>query len=383
MQQNRSSGLVLIQTALGPLGLAWTDRGVDRVQLPDGDAANTLERLIQHAPDRRQGTRLPAFLRHVGRRMTCHLDGRPDALLDVPIDLNGCSAFSRTIYKTLRRVAPGCTVTYGELAARAGRPGCSRAVGRAMATNPLPLLVPCHRVLSAGQRLTGFSAPGGVDTKARLLFLEGVILDPAHADGIAHLRRVDRVLRPVIQRVGPYRPRYGEPGDAYGALVEAIVYQQLSLKAAATIAGRVKALGTGNRYPRPAALSRLDDATLRAAGLSRQKIGYLRDLAAHVDRGQLDMERLPRLDDEEVIARITQVKGLGRWSAQMFLLFHLGRLDVLPVADLGFQKGVQTLYGLPDPPDRAALERIGEPWRPYRSMGTWYVWEHANQGGLP
>jgi len=208
------------------------------------------------------------------------------------------------------------------------------------------------------------------------------VLDPRHAAGIAHLEKVDPKLRPIIRRVGPYRPSHGEPGDAYGALAEAIIYQQLSMKAAGTIARRVRALSPGPRYPRPEEIRRLADVELRGAGLSRQKIGYLRDLADRVTAGALRFHRWRRLDDESIIQQITQVKGLGRWSAQMFLLFHLGRLDVLPVDDLGLRNGVQAIYGLEEAPDRAALEAIGGRWRPYRSLGTWYVWQSQNAGGL-
>jgi len=162
--------------------------------------------------------------------------------------------------------------------------------------------------------------------------------------------------------------------------VEAIIYQQLSIKAAATIASRVRALTPGPAYPRPDELRRIPDARMRKAGLSRQKIGYLRDLAAHAAAGELDASRLRRLDDEAVIERITRVRGLGRWSAEMFLLFHLGRLDVLPVDDLGLRRGIQTVYGLDGLPDRETVERIGDAWRPYRSLGTWYVWAGQNGG---
>jgi len=376
------TGVHCFDTRLGTVGMAWTRRGIDRLLLPDRDGSVSDRRLLETVPGRERSRRAPAAIRTAARRLDGHLNGRLDRLDDVPLDLSGVSGFHRKVYRTLRRIAPGRTLTYGELAARIGRPGAARAVGRAVASNPVPLLVPCHRVLAANRGVGGFSAPGGVDTKLRLLFVEGVVLDPRHAAGIAHLEKVDPKLRPIIRRVGPYRPSYGEPGDAYGALAEAIIYQQLSMKAAGTIARRVRALTPTDRYPRAEEIQRLTDPELRGAGLSRQKIAYLRDLARRVAAGELRFRRWRRLDDESITAEITRVKGLGRWSAQMFLLFHLGRLDVLPVDDLGFRKGVQAIYGLEDEPDRAALEAIGERWRPYRSMGTWYVWESQNAGGL-
>jgi len=378
----RDTGFHRFETGIGTVGLAWTEHGIDRLLLPDPDGTVSDGRLRESIPGRERGGRTPAAIRSVARRLTRHLNGRLDRFEDVSLDLSRVSTFNRKVYRTLRGIEPGRTLTYGELAGRVGRPGAARAVGRAMASNPVPLLVPCHRVLGADRRLGGFSAPGGVDTKLRLLFVEGVVLDPRHAAGIAHLEKVDPKLRPIIRRVGPYRPSHGEPGDAYGALAEAIIYQQLSMKAAGTIARRVRALSPGPRYPRPEEIRRLADVELRGAGLSRQKIGYLRDLADRVTAGALRFHRWRRLDDESIIQQITQVKGLGRWSAQMFLLFHLGRLDVLPVDDLGLRNGVQAIYGLEEAPDRAALEAIGERWRPYRSLGTWYVWQSQNAGGL-
>ncbi|MBN2489628.1 MAG: methylated-DNA--[protein]-cysteine S-methyltransferase [Planctomycetes bacterium] len=375
-----SSGHFLFDTVLGTVGLAWTARGIDALVLAEGDPENTRRRLLERAPGRTAAGIAPAAMRAAARRIRRHLDGRPDALRDIALDLAAVPAFARRVYTALRCVDPGATVSYGELARRAGRPAAARAVGRAMASNPVPLLVPCHRVLTAGGKAGGFSAPGGAATKERLLWLEGVVLDRRLAPGVRHLLRHDPRLAPVVRRVGPYRPAYGEPGDAFGALVEAILCQQLSTKAAATIAARVRALTPGPRFPQPEELARLPAARLKAAGVSQQKIGYLRDLAARAVSGELDGANLRRLHDEAVIERITRVKGLGRWSAEMFLLFHLGRPDVLPVADLGLRKGIQAVYGLDRLPDRPTVERIGERWRPYRSLGTWYVWAHRNGG---
>ncbi len=376
------SGLHLFDTIQGPCGLAWTDLGIDRVCLPHRDRAAAEARLRGLAPDRDLVSRLPGAVRAASRRMIRHLAGKPDPLQDVAVDLSGTPDFQRRVYRILRRVPPGKTVTYGGLARKAGRPGAARAVGRAMALNPVPLLVPCHRVLTSGGNLGGFSAPGGVTLKAKILFAEGVILDPRHAQGVEHLRRIDPKLRSIIQRVGPYLPGLGETEDSYGALVEAVIYQQLSMKAAATIAGRVRALTPGARFPRPEEVKRIPDARFRAAGLSRQKIAYLRDLAFHVAGGTLPLKRMRSMDDEAVTDSITRVKGFGRWSAQMFLLFHLGRLDVLPVDDLGFRKGFQKTYGLSDLPGAETLVRMTEKWRPYRSMGTWYLWQTQNAGGV-
>ncbi len=164
------------------------------------------------------------------------------------------------------------------------------------------------------------------------------------------------------------------PADAYGALLRAIVGQQLSTKAARTIYGRVLEL-FGGATPSPAQLLEADEADLRAAGLSGRKVEYVRDLASHVIDGELELDRLDALDDEEVIAEIVAVRGLGVWTAEMFLLFHLERPDVLSGGDLGIRKAVQIEYGLKEMPPPARVLEIGEPWRPHRSLASLYLWE--------
>ncbi len=168
--------------------------------------------------------------------------------------------------------------------------------------------------------------------------------------------------------------RRGRPDDAYGSLVRTIVGQQLSTKAARTIYGRLAAL-FGDNPPTPADLIAAEEPALRAAGLSRQKIGYLRDLAVRVQSGELELDNLHELPDEEVSARITAVKGLGQWSADMFLMFHLRRPDVLPVGDLGIRRAVERVYGLSGLPDPDDLRTLAEPWRPWRTLACLYLWK--------
>jgi DNA-3-methyladenine glycosylase II len=163
------------------------------------------------------------------------------------------------------------------------------------------------------------------------------------------------------------------PGDAYGTLIRSIVGQQLSTKAAATIYGRVLEL-FGKHTPTPKQLLKADPEKLRAAGLSRAKVAYLRDLAEHVEDGALELERLPDLPDEEVAAQLTAIKGLGQWTADMFLMFHLGRPDILPVGDQGIRRAIQVEYGLRKLPDAKRMEKIAKPWRPYRTLASLYLW---------
>jgi DNA-3-methyladenine glycosylase II len=167
--------------------------------------------------------------------------------------------------------------------------------------------------------------------------------------------------------------RRDRPTDPYGALIRAIVGQQLSTIAARAIYGRVLEL-FGGVVPTPRALLDVDEGALRKAGLSRAKVAYLRDLAERVDDGRLQLDRLPKLSDDEVSAELTAVKGIGQWSADMFLMFQLGRKDVLPVGDLGIRRAVERLYDLPKIPDGPTVLNIGEPWRPYRSLASLYLW---------
>jgi DNA-3-methyladenine glycosylase II len=201
---------------------------------------------------------------------------------------------------------------------------------------------------------------------------------------VAELAAADPVIARLIDEHGAVVRRdlrRERPGDAYGALLRSIVGQQLSTKAARTIYGRMLELFDGHA-PTPKQLLAADPDAIRAAGLSRPKIAYLRDLAQHVEDGQLELERLHDLPDDEVIEQLTAVKGIGDWSAHMFLMFHLGRPDILPVGDLGIRNAVKAQYRLRKLPDPKRLERIARPWRPYRTLACLYLWSSLdNQPG--
>ena len=181
----------------------------------------------------------------------------------------------------------------------------------------------------------------------------------------------------LMDQIGPLsvkaRPR-GRPADAYGTLVRAIAGQQLSTKAAATIYGRLTAL-YGGRTPTPEEIIATDPQKLREVGLSRAKAVYLRDLAEHIVDGELPIDELAELPDEQVYDALIAVKGLGRWSVDMFLMFQLGRPDILPVGDLGIRKAFQVHYGLEELPNAGEMEKIAEAWRPYRTLASLYLWE--------
>ncbi len=191
----------------------------------------------------------------------------------------------------------------------------------------------------------------------------------------------DPVLGRLIARIGP--PRIARHRDRFEALARSIVYQQLSGKAAGTIYGRFVQTVNGvgpKRAPLPEDILAAKPAVLRAAGLSRQKTAYLKDLSARVLDGRLPLGRLGRMDDDEVIKRLTEVKGIGRWTAEMFLIFSLARPDVWPVDDLGLRKGVMKAYRMKNLPTPRETMSRGERFRPYRSVATWYFWQSLSPG---
>jgi DNA-3-methyladenine glycosylase II len=207
------------------------------------------------------------------------------------------------------------------------------------------------------------------------------VVGPVSAKARRELAASDPTMAALIERIGKIdlatrleRRKEERPADAYGALLRAIVGQQLSTKAARTIYLRVLDL-FGGTTPAPEQLLEASEQDLRGCGLSGRKTEYVRDLAAHVLSGELELDRLDRLGDEEVIEEIVAVRGLGRWTAEMFLLFHLQRPDVLSGGDLGIRKAIQVEYGLEEMPTPARTVEIGERWRPHRSLASLYLWE--------
>jgi len=191
------------------------------------------------------------------------------------------------------------------------------------------------------------------------------------AEAVEHLSASDPVLGQLIVRVGEFTLKLDR--NRFGILVRSILSQQISTKAARSIRLKLEAQTEGQGLV-PAAIAQLTDAQLRSAGLSGQKVSYLRDLSTRVLDGRLDLSVLHRKADDEVIADLVQVRGIGNWTAQMFLMFCLGRLDVFPHDDLGLRSAMKELYRLPEPPKKAECLALAEPWRPYATIASWYVW---------
>ena len=198
-------------------------------------------------------------------------------------------------------------------------------------------------------------------------------MPPRHAKAIAHLTEVDPILGAWIAKAGPCSLTRERIGTHFAALARSIVYQQLSGKAAATIHERFEAL-FGGETPEPKRLVKTPHEKLRGVGLSARKAEYLQGLAADVVRGAVPIERLDEMPDAEVIAALTQVRGVGEWTAQMFLMFRLGRADVLPTLDLAVQTAVRRLYKLRAHPTPQRVAVIGAKWAPYRTVASWYLW---------
>ena len=379
----------LFDTALGTCGVAWGPRGLVAVQLPEASADDVARRLAIHAPGAVVADP-PAWVRDLVEAMKRHFEGAPERFEHVALDLEQVPPFHRKIYVAARDVAAGETVSYGELAKRIGSAGAARAVGQAMAKNPWPLVVPCHRVLAAQGRAGGFSSYGGVVTKARLLELERVRLEgtfqpsltPRIGDAgfdadaaIQALSAQDSKLGELIARVGPFTMKRDQVASVYEALARAVVFQQLTGKAAETIYQRVVALSHTGSLATPEELLALDPSQLRGAGLSNAKLLALRDLAEKTIAGVIpSLAEAERLDDEALIERLTAVRGIGRWTVEMLLMFRLGRADVMPASDYGVRNGMRIALRMRAMPSEAQVMRRSAKWRPFRSVASWYLW---------
>jgi methylated-DNA-[protein]-cysteine S-methyltransferase len=372
-----------VRTQLGTIAIGFNARGISRIAFPAADWTD-----IGHADLQRWGlreeARPPTEIAEVARALQDHVAGKPQSFAGAPLDVEGAPPFLLRVQRAAQAIPVGQVSSYGDLAAAAGSPNAARAAGRAMSTNPWPIVVPCHRVLPRSG-FGEYSAGSGVHTKLRLLWREGYrgrtsnVAFDEHA-AVEHLKRSDARLGAMIERVGPFTLQAAAPGprggdEPFTALVKAIVSQQLSGKAAATIYGRVASLLGRDTVDDPKAVLAIPKAKLRGAGLSENKALSLRDLAEHAHSGTLPSRaEMQKLTDEEIVTTLASIRGIGRWSAQMLLLFYLGRPNVLPLADLGVQKGFAVTYGLRSLPSASHMERTAKRWAPFASVASWYMW---------
>jgi len=378
----------LIPTTLGPLGLGWSDAGIRHIYLPEATPEATAARLEAKGYKKRRA--VAKHLDHSAKRIAQHLRGRPVDLNEVVLDIAHLPETRRRIYETLRRVPSGTTLTYGELAERAGMPGTQQSVGTAMGENPCPVVIPCHRVLPAGGKLGFYSGPGGAVTKARILRIEGLNIwaprtpPKRNADGleydwneaVAHLRKADPILTKHFKRLGEERLTARAMEDPFLYLARSITFQQLAGAAARTIWGRVlDRFAAKGGLPTPEAMLAMPVPELRSAGLSAAKTAAMKDLATNALEGIIPHAKdLAKMSDEEVIARLSAVRGVGKWTVEMSLMFRLGRPDVLPVDDLGVRNGFDRVHGRKKKVTPKELTAYAERWRPYRTVGSWLMW---------
>jgi DNA-3-methyladenine glycosylase II len=203
-----------------------------------------------------------------------------------------------------------------------------------------------------------------------------------HVEAHTHLSRADKRLAGLIDKVGTFQFKLDECDNVYESLLEAITHQSIAGKAAQVIFGRIKALGTGGRCPSPAELLRVPKTTLRRCGLSNAKVAAVRDLAQKTLDGVVpSLEQAAKMSDQELVDRLISVRGIGAWTVEMFLIFRLGRPDVLPIHDYGVQKGYAITYGKRKIPKPKELLKFGERWRPYRTVASWYLWRAVQLAG--
>jgi methylated-DNA-[protein]-cysteine S-methyltransferase len=395
----KTYGYTLFDTPIGSCGIAWGGRGIVCLQLPESSEAETRERLTRRVPEA-VARQPPADVADAIAAIGALLTGRDSDLSNVRLDMGRVPPFHRRVYEIARAIPPGETLSYGAVAERMGAKGAARAVGQALGRNPFAIIVPCHRVLAAGGKLGGFSAKGGLAMKIRMLALEGVTPGagkppPKLFDGdgqfgydprlaIEHLRACDPKLARLIDTVGPFRMELHKTSNIFTALARAIVFQQLNGKAAATIFQRLCALFPGGkRVLKAEHILGASDETLRGAGISRPKMLALRDLARRAAEGEIPtLAEINRMENEAIIERLTQVRGIGRWTVEMILMFRLGRPDVLPVDDYGVRKGFSVAFATGDAPTPKALAEYGAKWAPYRSVASWYLWRAADMTAL-
>ncbi|MDD5051253.1 MAG: methylated-DNA--[protein]-cysteine S-methyltransferase [Sulfuricurvum sp.] len=377
----------LFDTAIGKCGIIWKDpdhaKGDQHVigfQLPEATEQLTEARIVERWKANRARI-IPMWIDDIIKRVKLHFKGKNQDFCDIKLDLDGIGSFAKQIYDTARAIPSGQTMSYGQLAEAAGHSGAARAVGLAMSKNPIPLIIPCHRVLAASSKPGGFSAHGGLATKIKMLDIEGATFgSPATIKSMRDLKRAatelgkkDPLLASILSH--PIDFRLMPEDSIYETLVRAVVHQQLSPRAAETILGRVMTLSPDPKLPEPAMLLKIPDDQLRSAGLSRSKIKALKDIATHALNGTIpSSEEILMLNNNEIIKRLTSIYGVGRWTVEMMLIFNLGRIDVLPVDDYSLRSSIAKVYGMDGIPTPKQVERLGEIWRPYRTVASLYFW---------
>jgi methylated-DNA-[protein]-cysteine S-methyltransferase len=371
----------LLKTPLGDFGLAWKKDALTRVLLP----GIHVRARLKAATGEGRPSAPPPWVRKLMKRIGRHLRGDLQDFSEVPIELaEEVPEFHQRVYVEALRVAPGQVMSYGDLACAVGEPQLARAVGQAMKHNPISFVIPCHRIIAAGEKLGGYTAEGGLTIKARLLECEGIRLAPAPRlrtpmdlkRALPALRAADSVIARLIRECEIPDLRRRSEGTPYSVLFEAIIGQQLSTAAARTIRDRIRAIVGGARMPSPGELERIPDDRLRQAGLSRGKVRAVRDLAAREAAGFVPTEtRMRTMTDDAIVRRLTEIHGVGRWTVEMMLIFYLGRADVFAVHDYALRVAIGRAHGLRNTPTPERAGELARKWAPHRTVASLYLWK--------
>ena len=369
------------ESVLGKCALVWGGEGVLRNFLPFESPSETQNEVLHEFAEAVE-TGLNKEMQKVVSKLRLAISGAKVDFNDVLINKSNWSPFNKKIYEYTQSIPTGSTTTYGFLADAIGHPNAFRAVGTALGKNPLPIIIPCHRVLGRDGSLRGFSASNGIITKQILLRLEGCEVQPPFIgydplESSDFLAKSDPRLAKLIKLVGPPCINIPRKVQIFEPLSRAIISQQISVKAAQSISRKLtEEFGKKNGNLDIERIFKARHEKLKACGLSENKALYLKELAKHARDKQLPSgEELKCMSNSEVVDSLTKLKGVGKWTAEMILIFQFGRADVLAVDDLALRKGHGILLGKKNhESSREQLETYAKRWRPYRSAGCWYLW---------
>ncbi len=369
------------ESVLGRCALVWSAEGVIRNFLPFESPSETKNEVFKEFPEAME-TSLNKEMKKVVSKLKFAISGAKVDFDDVLINKSNWSPFNKKVFECAKSIPIGSTTTYGLLAKSIGHPNAFRAVGTALGKNPVPIIIPCHRVLGANGSLRGFSASNGVITKQILLRLEGCrdqtfFLDYDPIESSIFLAKSDSRLAKIIKLIGPPSISPPQKVQIFDSLSKAIISQQLSVKAAQSISRKlILECGKKNGNLDFEQIFKARNEKLKACGLSENKVHYLKELAKYArDKHLPSGEQLKCLSDSEVVHSLTKIKGVGKWTAEMILIFQLGRADVLAVDDLALRKGHGILLGKKNhESSRDELQTYARRWRPYRTAACWYLW---------
>lgn len=386
-QQTKNSYFIFT-TKAGHAAVAWKNNALTHVLLPEKSRKSLEQKLPQHLFCLCENPK-PPIVKAI-TQIQNYFAGEAFNFSRIKLDFSSCPPFHQMVYAELLKVPPGSTTTYKELAIRCQNPKGSRAVGQAVGKNPLVLLIPCHRVIKSDATLGGFSAAGGIEQKIAMLELEDVqvirtpktivapplLLEDVNIDeALEFLGNTDANMKRLIAKVPRFSITPDSMSSTFQALLESIVYQQLTGKAAATIFSRLLGLFGCQGSITPLDIVRAKDSELRSAGLSGSKTAAIRDLAEFALAGKLpEVTEMKKMSNNRIVNCLTAIKGIGRWTVEMMLIFKLGRADIMAPGDYGLQKGLGIIRNQKTLPSPAQLGEAAKIWKPYRSIASWYLW---------